>query len=257
MEKEKNKKFCDTISALRDQRDLKMKDVANGIGINPTTYRKYENGGLEPSFSTLEKLADFYGVTTDYLLGRPDAKPPKDTVDLLASEKRFSELEEELLRKYMELPHEARQAVVQFLNDATAKAMQRKAESKRQHFITKKRSLHKVSAGSGYDLEDIDAWEDVEVLDTPESRRADFLLKIDGDSMEDTFHDGETICVQQTPSVDVGDIGVFMVDGCGYVKELGNGCLISHNSAYPPIQLKGTESRCFGRVLGTAEVVHT
>lgn len=245
----------ENLKKARENAGMTQAQAAEAIGVSDGTYKNYEQGKREPNGDKMVIIANIFNVTTDYLLGRPDAKPPKDTVDLLASEKRFSELEEELLRKYMELPHEARQAVVQFLNDATVKAMQRKAESKRQHFITKKRSLHKVSAGSGYDLDDLDAWEDVEVLDTPESRRADFLLKIDGDSMEDTFHDGETICVQQTPSVDVGDIGVFMVDGCGYVKELGNGYLISHNPAYPPIPLKGTESRCFGLVLGIAELV--
>ena len=78
---------------------------------------------------------------------------------------------------------------------------------------------------------------------------------IEGDSMETTFHDGETVCVQQTPCVEVGEIGVFWVDGCGYIKELGNGCLISHNSSYDPIPLQGTENRCIGRVLGTADVI--
>lgn len=255
MKKEKNEKFCDTLSALRDEKKLKMKDVADGIGMNPTTYRKYENGTLEPSFATLSKLADFYGVTTDYLLGRPTAQPPADTLEQLFSEKSFSALEEELLRKYMELPHEARQAVVQFINDATAKALQRKSATAPQKLLVMKRSLHKVSAGTGYDLNDSDAWETVTIRDTGNCRKADFLLEIDGNSMEPTFHDGETVCVQQTTSVEVGEIGVFWVDGCGYIKELGNGCLLSHNSSYDPIPLQGTENRCIGRVLGIANVI--
>lgn len=245
----------DTLKRLRTKKGLTSEELCSKIGIKGGSYRNYERNDRKPDYDTLVKLADFYGVTTDYLLGRPTAQPPTDALEQLFTEKSFSALEEELLRKYMELPHEARQAVVRFINDATAKALQRKNGTAPQKLLVLKRSLHKVSAGTGYDLNDSDAWETVTVKDTDDSRKADFLLEIEGDSMETTFHDGETVCVQQTPCVEVGEIGVFWVDGCGYIKELGNGCLISHNSSYDPIPLQGTDNRCIGRVLGTADVI--
>lgn len=245
----------DTLKRLRTKKGLTSEELCSKIGIKGGSYRNYERNDRKPDYDTLVKLADFYGVSTDYLLGRPTAQPPTDALERLFTEKSFSALEEELLRKYMELPHEARQAVVRFINDATAKALQRKNGTAPQKLLVMKRSLHKVSAGTGYDLNDSDAWETVTVKDTDDSRKADFLLEIEGDSMETTFHDGETVCVQQTPCVEVGEIGVFWVDGCGYIKELGNGCLISHNSSYDPISLQGTENRCIGRVLGTADVI--
>lgn len=245
----------DNLKAARKKSGKTQKEVAEGIGIGQGTYKNYETGAREPNGETLVAIANYFDVSTDYLLGRPTAQPPTDALERLFSEKSFSALEEELLRKYMELPHEARQAVVRFINDATAKALQRKNGTAPQKLLVMKRSLHKVSAGTGYDLNDSDAWETVTVKDTDDSRKADFLLEIEGDSMETTFHDGETVCVQQTPSVEVGEIGVFWVDGCGYIKELGNGCLISHNSSYDPIPLQGTENRCIGRVLGTADVI--
>lgn len=245
----------DTLKRLRTKKGLTSEELCSKIGIKGGSYRNYERNDRKPDYDTLVKLADFYGVSTDYLLGRPTDQPPTDALERLFTEKSFSALEEELLRKYMELPHEARQAVVRFINDATAKALQRKNGTAPQKLLVMKRSLHKVSAGTGYDLNDSDAWETVTVKDTDDSRKADFLLEIEGDSMETTFHDGETVCVQQTPCVEVGEIGVFWVDGCGYIKELGNGCLISHNSSYDPIPLQGTENRCIGRVLGTADVI--
>ena len=245
----------DNLKAARKKSGKTQKEVAEGIGIGQGTYKNYETGAREPNGETLVAIANYFDVSTDSLLGRPTAQPPTDALERLFTEKSFSALEEELLRKYMELPHEARQAVVRFINDATAKALQRKNGTAPQKLLVMKRSLHKVSAGTGYDLNDSDAWETVTVKDTDDSRKADFLLEIEGDSMETTFHDGETVCVQQTPCVEVGEIGVFWVDGCGYIKELGNGCLISHNSSYDPIPLQGTENRCIGRVLGTADVI--
>ena len=245
----------DNLKSARKSTGMTQKDVSTALNISPNTYKNYEQGLREPNGDTIVALANLFGVSTDYLLGRPTAQPPTDALERLFTEKSFSALEEELLRKYMELPHEARQAVVRFINDATAKALQRKNGTAPQKLLVMKRSLHKVSAGTGYDLNDSDAWETVTVKDTDDSRKADFLLEIEGDSMETTFHDGETVCVQQTPSVEVGEIGVFWVDGCGYIKELGKGCLISHNSNYDPIPLQGTDNRCIGRVLGTADVI--
>ena len=245
----------DNLKSARKSTGMTQKDVSTALNISPNTYKNYEQGLREPNGDTMVALANLFGVSTDYLLGRPTAQPPTDALERLFTEKSFSALEEELLRKYMELPHEARQAVVRFINDATAKALQRKNGTAPQKLLVMKRSLHKVSAGTGYDLNDSDAWETVTVKDTDDSRKADFLLEIEGDSMETTFHDGETVCVQQTPCVEVGEIGVFWVDGYGYIKELGNGCLISHNSSYDPIPLQGTENRCIGRVLGTADVI--
>ena len=245
----------DNLKSARKSTGMTQKDVSTALNISPNTYKNYEQGLREPNGDTIVALANLFGVTTDYLLGKPTAQPPTDALERLFSEKSFSALEEELLRKYMELPHEARQAVVRFINDATAKALQRKNGTASQKLLVMKRSLHKVSDGTGYDLNDSDAWETVTVKDTEKSRKADFLLEIEGDSMETTFHDGETVCVKQTPSIEVGEIGVFWVDGCGYIKELGKGCLISHNSSYDPIPLQGTESRCIGRVLGTADVI--
>ena len=245
----------ENLKSARKKSGKTQKEVADLLGVGQSTYKNYECGLREPNGDTIVALANLFGVSTDYLLGRPTAQPPTDALERLFTEKSFSALEEELLRKYMELPHEARQAVVRFINDATAKALQRKNGTAPQKLPVMKRSLHKVSAGTGYDLNDSDAWETVTVKDTDDSRKADFLLEIEGDSMETTFHDGETVCVQQTPCVEVGEIGVFWVDGCGYIKELGNGCLISHNSSYDPIPLQGTENRCIGRVLGTADVI--
>lgn len=114
MKKEKNENFCRTISMLRIEKNLKMKDVADGIGINPTTYRKYENGDLEPSFSTLSKLADFFNVSTDFILGRERSQSPKDPID---NSMTVGEVEADLMKRWMALKPETREIVLQALWD--------------------------------------------------------------------------------------------------------------------------------------------
>ena len=64
------------IRDLREDRDLKQKDLAKLLGVHQTTYSEYELGKLNIPVAALHKLADYYGVSVDYLLGRTRIKTP-------------------------------------------------------------------------------------------------------------------------------------------------------------------------------------
>ena len=61
---------------LREDRDLKQKDLADLQKVHQTTYSDYELGRLNIPISALHALADYYGVSIDYLLGRTNEKQP-------------------------------------------------------------------------------------------------------------------------------------------------------------------------------------
>lgn len=61
---------------LRKARKLTQEDVAHQIGVARTTYAMYEQNSREPDNETLQKLADFFQVSVDYLLGRTDEPSP-------------------------------------------------------------------------------------------------------------------------------------------------------------------------------------
>lgn len=63
---------------LRKQKKLTRKAVADGIEIAERSYQRYENAEREPTASVLCKLADFYGVSADYLLGRQTERPVEE-----------------------------------------------------------------------------------------------------------------------------------------------------------------------------------
>ena len=54
---------------LRTLKGATQKDVSRAIGCSEVVYSRYENGDREPSFDMLIKLADYFEVTTDLLLG--------------------------------------------------------------------------------------------------------------------------------------------------------------------------------------------
>ena len=61
---------------LREDHDLKQKDMAQFLQIHQTTYSDYELGKLNIPVATIHALADYYNVSTDYLLGRTNHKTP-------------------------------------------------------------------------------------------------------------------------------------------------------------------------------------
>ena len=66
------------IHDLREDQDIKQKAVAEYLGMDPTVYRRYEKGVRSVPVDVIIKLADYYHVSTDYLLGRTDdPTPPK------------------------------------------------------------------------------------------------------------------------------------------------------------------------------------
>lgn len=57
---------------LREDRDIKQKDIAKILNVSQNTYSQYETGVISLTAEVLIKLADFYGVSVDYLLDRTD-----------------------------------------------------------------------------------------------------------------------------------------------------------------------------------------
>ena len=99
---------------------LNQADVANIIGVSVQAYQKYEYGTAEPTFDTINKLADFYGVTTDYLLGRQEATDSKNPLDEFAQREHLKTLEKLFMQKYLNLTSEQRDKVLDFLREIVA-----------------------------------------------------------------------------------------------------------------------------------------
>ena len=64
--------FQNIFKRLRNSCGLTQAEMAEKLGISRSTIGMYETGAREPDFETLEKIADFFNVDIDYLLGRTD-----------------------------------------------------------------------------------------------------------------------------------------------------------------------------------------
>lgn len=127
-----------------------------------------------------------------------------------------------------------------------------------------------ASAGTGSFLDD-DNFETVSFPESSVPAGADFGIRVSGDSMEPVYHDGQIVWVQQCDRVGVGEVGIFMCDGEGFIKAYGEQepseelteaftdsygvthqqpVLISYNKAYEPRVISPmTRFQTVGRVL--------
>lgn len=58
------------LTALREGQNIKQRELAAYLNVSPGTISNYEHGVHSPDLTMLSRLADYFGVTTDYLLGR-------------------------------------------------------------------------------------------------------------------------------------------------------------------------------------------
>ena len=64
------------LKEIREDRDLKQDEVAKALGIKQQQYSEYEIGKRLIPIETLDKLADYYDTSIDYLVGRTDERKP-------------------------------------------------------------------------------------------------------------------------------------------------------------------------------------
>lgn len=68
--------YFQRLKDLREDKDLRQQDIADLLGIKQTVYSRYERGAQNIPLDFLLKLADFYGTSTDYILGKTNEMTP-------------------------------------------------------------------------------------------------------------------------------------------------------------------------------------
>ena len=109
-----------------------------------------------------------------------------------------------------------------------------------------------VSAGTGEPLGTADYTTKIQIPTEQVPEEAHVCLRVNGDSMEPAYKDGDIVFIhKQDEPVREGEIGIFSLNGEGYMKRLGHKELESLNPKYPAIPIRQYDDlRCFGKVLG-------
>lgn len=233
------KKIGERIKEARLAKNLKQEELADLIGAKYRSVSTWEIGTAKPDCLTLLRICEVLNVAPDQILGYPSESPSSN--------------EWSMIRKYRYIDDFGKRAVDSVLTVEYERAFAAQPKKPRARMLKIDFYNYPASAGTGHFLE-TETPEEIWVKETPEAEDADYVIPITGDSMEPTYHDGDRVFVEKCDTVDEGDIGIFVVNGDAYIKELGNKCLISLNKAYKPIKLGASDSiYCCGRVLGIVE----
>lgn len=231
----------DKIREYRLLRGMTQQDIADALGESSgRVVYNWEKGIGRPDCEKIARLCELLDVSADELIGC------KSMVG------RPTAVEWETLQKYRALDEHGRE-LVDYVIDSEYKRMTTIAKNPKVHMLKIDYYNYPASAGTGSFLE-TEIPEQILVKESTNAENADYVIPIMGDSMEPTYHNGDKAFVEKCDSVDIGDIGIFVVNGDAFIKELGDRCLISHNEKYKPITLSENDSvYCCGRVIGVVE----
>ena len=270
----------DKLNALLLENDSNPNKLSEETGISPSTiYSIIKRNNTKVDLSVLQTIADKFDVSLEYFAERGNDDTSKPYFDISQSEK-------EMIQKYRILDRHGRKAVAAILDveydradayykkQAAEKASRQtqawqppaprryppnvlpiediRLDDSEEDRITLPVYDAGASAGTGVFLDSPD-YEMVAMPDDRLHRRANFGVWVEGDSMEPRFSNGDLVLVRTQPSVDIGDIGIFVLNGEGYIKKLGKNKLISLNPAYRDIEISEDDHIYVkGKVLGKA-----
>lgn len=252
--------------------------LTNKLGLSKGNSSSWKKGG-NPSAEVLMKIADELNCTTDELLGRQveniGASNNSDKKQLLEYYNELDDLDKRsVLGKAEGLAEAARRRKAELEAAASEKTKPKPKVLPVQAPIPESEPIEDiedeeenegymyldfpdlpVSAGTGVYLHD-DYAEQIKVPVNEETIRANYALKVAGDSMEPRFYDGDIVLVETQPSVEIGEVGIFIYEGEAYIKEFGGDRLISINPKYDDIKITDSNSfYCKGRVFSVLDPV--
>lgn len=238
------------IKELRIKRNITQEELARQIGVTKGAIANYENEISSPKIDLMYKLFEALDCDANYL-------HQDDMKTSAYKETSTPEEFENIIKKYRALDDPGRShvdTVLKWESDRMEQLKQTPSAIVELHNSSNEKGrlidyYRSVSAGTGEVIFDDVYFERITLPDIPEYRRVAYAVKVDGRSMEPLYNDGDVLLIEPTCEVEVGEIGIFNVDGKAYVKKLGKEKLISLNKGYGDIQLT-EDSLCMGRVVG-------
>ena len=184
---------------LRENKDLKQKEAAVALGISSVNLNRYETGKHSPDLETLSRLARFFGVTTDYLLGRVSSPTDELVPERPATPADFTG---EIIGDTSGIVFPTAPISMDSIGEVW--------KVPEQHYLP---IIGVVRAGSGgIAFEEPLGYATVDKDAVPNGSRY-FYLRVKGESMSPEIMPGDLALVREQPEVEYGELAVVIVDG--------------------------------------------
>ena len=231
--------YGNTIRKRRIALGLSQIHLANLIGVKPISVTQWEAGRTRPDIGNIVPLCKALGLTPGTFL-----QYRQDSRELTAEER-------SLLSTYQMLSERDRRVLIALANSLFESYAAELTKSCRTGFEPISHNYYTIAAGPSTPLGDAELGEKVYIRKSLLPRHADEIITVSGQSMEPEFFNGDTVFVEHTPVLEPGEIGVFVVNGVGYIKQFFPGRLHSVNPDYDDVCIdEGDNLKIVGRVLG-------
>ena len=224
--------FNEYINRRRKELGMTVDELVERSGLPKGTVSKITAGiNANPKLTTIEAICRALMISVD------------DAMGLAPAASIFSLGEIEHINKYRSLDKHGKTVMDSILDIEYERC------NPTLKFITRPYYSVSVSAGNGNPLDE-PSEEEIEIPDTPENRRCDYVVRVNGNSMNPTFKDGDLVLVEKNARVEEGEIGIFVLNGESFIKKQGVDELISLNPDYPPKPYgQGDSILCCGKVI--------
>ena len=237
--------YGELIRRQRRSKKMSQEELGALVRVGKNAVGAWEAGRSRPDVGSVPIICNALDLSLDEFFGLEEKTDPVRRDDPPEAEA------EELVRRYAALNPYNRQVVMREMD--MLYDMQESVKKVPHKVIRLYLNDLAASAGPG-EMLDATRGEEVYLYANPLTEAADEIIRVNGDSMEPTYHDGDHVLVKHTTSLRAGEIGIFVTGDTGYIKEYRKDGLYSHNAAYAPIIFSGnTEVRCVGRVIGTVK----
>ena len=234
--------YGDLIRKRRIQLGLTQEQLGRSLGVTKAYVTHWEAGRIRPDLNLVPALCKKLGITLSAFFQVPE------------EDSRLTETEMRLLGDYRSLSGKDRRVVEAVAGKLVEMAAEELWDRCKNEFHRLFHSDQTAAAGGGAILTEDTPGETVYVRNTRLSERADEIVTVSGASMEPVYFDGQDVYVEHTPELRTGEIGLFVVNGEGYIKEYQDSYLHSLNPGYADIPLgEYDEMRIIGRVLGAVD----
>lgn len=230
---------------------LTLEQFGARLGVGKTAISNIENGNRNVTDQMFKAICREFHVNEEWLrtgTGDWEAATPDSAMEQLKMEYNLSDLEYSLIREYLKLSESDRDIFQTYFK----KVLQSTEEQKQNVSVIPSRLISyyfkNASAGSGQIIIEDLPENDIEIPDIPEYKNVSYAIGVNGSSMEPVYYDGDILLVEATREIEIGDIGIFQIDGNCFVKKLGEKELISLNKDYPNVPLNESATT-LGRVI--------
>ena len=138
----------ENLKAARKKSGKTQKEIADSLGVGQSTYKNYECGLREPNGDTIVALANLFGVTTDYLLGRQPAETLEDTIKRLAKQYQMTDAQRGIAAAYFYMDKENREKLLEIVRTFADSADAAESKESREKFEKVKAAAYQNPAGS-------------------------------------------------------------------------------------------------------------